>query len=158
MSPWTRLRLALLLVVDRLLGTHLVEREMACLQVHIEACQDRAEAIQQQMQELNRLVSVTQVEFCLLILHRRYLQRPEEYLRFVPAEDADEEKALDLMIEHLMRRGLAAVHAEVIDECTYAYHVHPDWRAICSQLGEQKEKIDPTVWAWLEETRRGENG
>lgn len=73
MTVWTRLRFWAFLVIDRLLGTHLVDREMVHLQHHIETFATQVSALRQQMEDLNLLLHVAQVQMCVLYLRQRYL-------------------------------------------------------------------------------------
>jgi hypothetical protein len=66
MSAWMRLWFFVLIVVDRLLGTHLVGRESARLQRRVEAYQAQASTIQQRVEELSRLLHVSQVDHIVL--------------------------------------------------------------------------------------------
>jgi hypothetical protein len=155
MRVWTRLWFVLLAVTDRLLGTRLVERKMTRLQRWIEEYEAHAVAIQRQQKELERLLHVTQVSLCILYLYQRRLFRPETWLRFAPAEGADEEEGLDMLIEQLVKHDLAAVRVETVGEQTYVYFLHPDWSAIKDLLGDRKEHLDPTMASWLEEKGPG---
>ncbi|HEY67769.1 MAG TPA: hypothetical protein G4N97_05800 [Thermoflexia bacterium] len=158
MNVWIRLWFAVLVIADRLLGTHLVEWELARLQRRIEAYKAQASAIRQQMEELNRLLQVAQVELCVLYLRQRRILQPDTWLRFAPAESADEERDLDMLIDRLVKRGLAAVRTEPVGEQTYVYHLCPDWAAIVGLLSTWEKYLDPLTVSWLEELRRDENG
>ncbi len=158
MNIWTRLWFAVLIVTDRLLGTHLVERELARLQRRVETFEAQASAIRQQMEELNRLLHVVQVELCVLYLRQRHLLRPETWLRFAPAESADEERGLDLLIGRLVKHGLSTIRTEAVGEQTYVYHLCPDWPAIADLLSARKELLDPVTAFWLDKMRSSENG
>jgi len=155
MSAWTRLWFVVLVITDRLLGTHLVERRMARLRRWIEEYEAHAAVIQQQQKELKRLLHVTQVGLCVLYLYQRRLFRPETWLRFAPAEGADEEEALDMLIEQLVKHDLAAVQVKTVGERAYVYFLRPDWPAIKELLGARKEHLDPTLVPWLEERGQG---
>ena len=107
MSIWARLRFAALVATDRLLGTRLVDREMAHLQQHMEALEGGVSALRQQMGDLNLLLHAVQVRMCVLYLHQRYILRPTTWLCFTPDESEDEEKSLDLLVKRLVRHDLA---------------------------------------------------
>lgn len=156
MSAWTRLWFVVLVVTDRLLGTHLVERKMARLRRWIEEYEAHVVVIQQQQKELERLLHITQVGLCVLYLYQRRLLQPETWLRFAPVESADEEEGLDMLIEQLVKHNLAAVQVEAVGEQTYVYFLRPDWSAIKDLLGDRKEQLDPTMVSWLEEEGNGE--
>lgn len=158
MNIWIRLWFAVLIVTDRLLGTHLVEWELARLQRRVEAYEVQAAAIRRRMEELTRLLQVAQVELCVLYLRQRHMFRPETWLRFAPAESADDEKALNLLIGRLVKHGLAAVRTETVGERAYIYHLRPDWAVIVGLLSAWSEHLDPLTASWLEEMRGNENG
>ena len=153
MNTWDHLWFAVLITTDRLLGTHLVERELARLQRRVEAFEAQASAIRQQMEELNRLLHVVQVELCVLYLRQRQILRPETWLRFAPAGSVDEERCLDLLIGRLVKHGLATVRTEAVGEQAYVYHLRPDWAAITGLLSAWKEHLDPVTAFWLDERR-----
>lgn len=160
MNIWMRFCFAVLVFSDRLLGTHLVEREMARLQHRVETFEAQASAIRQQMEELNHLLHVVQVQLCVLYLCHRHDLRSADWLRFAPAEDADEERRLDLLIGRLVRHGLATVRTEMVADQTYVYHLRPDWAAIVDLLSAWEGLLDPVTASWLDEIRRsnGNNG
>ncbi|MCX7681595.1 MAG: hypothetical protein N2508_06495 [Anaerolineae bacterium] len=153
MSIWMRLWFALLIIADRLLGTHLVEREMNRLQRRIGYLEERADALRRQMRELDQLLHVVQVEMCVLCLRQRQLLRPDDWLRFTPSESAEEEKLLDVMIERLVKHGLSTVRVETMGENVYVYYLHPDWDAIVALLSAWRDKLDPVTIQWLDEVR-----
>jgi len=151
MNVWIQLWFAFLIVADRLLGMRLVERELARLQRRVEGYETQVTTIRSQMEKLNRLLHISQVEFCVLYLRQRRLLRPETWLRFAPAESADEEKGLDALISRLVRHGLATIRTEATGEQSYVYHLRPDWTAITALLNSQKEYLDAVTLSWLEE-------
>ncbi len=122
----TSLRFVCLALSDRLLGTHLVEREMARLQREMEIYEAQASIMRRQMEELSHLLHVIQVALCVCYLYRRWTLRPTTWFHFAPAEGADEERDLDMLISRLVRHGLAAVRTEPIGEGAYLYHLRPD--------------------------------
>jgi hypothetical protein len=156
MSIWTRLRYAVFAITDRLLGTHLIDQEMARMQQHLEAFEDQTIILRKQMEDLNRLLHVVQVQLCVLYLRQRYMLRPETWLRFAPADSADEERDLDLLIGRLVRHGLSTITTEQVGRNTYVYHLHPDWTAIAGLLGGWRESQDPATVAWLTNLWSGE--
>jgi hypothetical protein len=158
MGLWTHVWFACLVLADRLLSTHLVEWELARQQRRVEAYGAQACAIRRRMEELDRLLRVTQVELCVLYLRQRRILQPETWLRFAPAQNVDEERGLDLLIGRLVKHGLAAVRTEMIGEQTYVYHLRPDWAAMVDLLRAWKEQLDPLVISWLEEMWDNENG
>jgi hypothetical protein len=158
MSTWMRLWFFVLIIADRLLGTHLAERELARLQRRMAVYQNQASAIRQSVEELNRLLHIAQVELCILYLRQRYFLRPETWLRFDPTEDPGEEKRLDLLISQLVKEGLATVRTESLGEQAYVYHLHPDWEAIADLLNGWNEYLDSLTILWLEEIRSKQNG
>jgi hypothetical protein len=152
------MRFAGLVVIDRLFGTRLVERELARLQSHIATFETQASVLQQQIEEANRLLHAVQVELCVLYLHQRRLLLPEAWCRFAPAEGADEGNHLDLLINRLVKHGLATVRTEATGERVYVYYVQPDWEAIADLLGNWQELMTPVVSTWLDEMRSNEYG
>ncbi len=158
MNIWVRLWFTALVIIDRLLGTHLVEWQLARLQHRLKVFGAQASVIRQQMENLNHLLHIAQVELCVFYLRQRHLLRPDTWLCFVPAESAGEERDLDLLINRLAKHGLATVHTEAVGEQTYVYHLHPDWAAIEDLLTAWKEDLDPATASWLDERRSNENG
>jgi hypothetical protein len=158
MSVWTRLRYAMFAIADRLLGTHLIDQEMARLQHHLEAFEDQTTTLRKQMEDLNQLLHAVQVQLCVLYLRQRYMLRPETWLRFAPADSADEERDLDLLIGRLVRHGLSTIMTEPVGGNTYVYHLQPDWAAIADLLGGWRDSQDPATAAWLTNLWSDENG
>jgi hypothetical protein len=152
MSLISRLWFTTLVIADQLLGTRLVEQELARLQHRIEDFQTQADTIRSQMEELNHLLFVSQVELCILYLHQRRLARPETWLCFDPAESVREEKDLDLVIGQLVKHGLATIRTEATKEQAYIYHLRPNWVAI-ERLLQAEKRLDPITLTWLEELR-----
>ncbi len=153
MNLWMRLRFVALVVSDRLLGTQLVERELERMNQRIESYEAQADAIQQQRENLSDLLLTAQVELCVLYLQQRYILQPQTWLRFAPAEDPEEERGLDMLIDRLVKQDFASVHIEEVDEGseqTYVYHLRPDWAAIIEQLYSRKEHLDPETVSWIE--------
>ncbi len=151
MSIWVRLWIALLVVADRLLGTHLVEREMKRLQRLLSGFERQADALRQQMRELNQLLYVVQVEMCVLCLRKRQLLRPDDWQRFAPHESTEDEKLLDLVIDRLVKQGLCTIRTETVGENVYVYYLNPDWEAIVNLLNVWRDKLDPVTVEWLDE-------
>jgi hypothetical protein len=156
MNLWMRLRFVALVISDRLLGTQLVERELERLNRRIKSYEAQADAIQQQRENLSDLLLTAQVELCVLYLQQRYILQPQTWLRFAPAEDPEEERGLDMLIDRLVKQKFASVHVDEIDESsegneqTYVYHLRPDWAAIIEQLYSRKEHLDPETISWIE--------
>lgn len=150
MKGWTRLWMTGLLLLDRLLGTDLTERELARREAKVAAQEARLIAIRQRMAELDELLAITELELCLLYLRQRHLLRRDTWLRFAPAEAEAEEKGLDLVIEQLVKRGLASVRTEPLGEEAYIYHLRPDWTAIASRLAVYHEALDAEVTTWVQ--------
>ena len=112
MSIWMRVRYVVFAIADRLLGTRLIDREKARLRHHLELFEDQTVALREQMEDLNQLLHVVQVQLCVLYLRQRHMLRPETWLSFAPAESADEERDLDLLIGRLVRYGLSTVRTQ----------------------------------------------
>ena len=158
MSIWVRLRFTALVITDRLLGTHLVEREMAHLRRRVKTFEAQAIALKRHMEELNCLLHIVQVQLCVLYLRQRQMLQPVTWLRFAPAENAEEERDLDMLIGQLAKHGLSTVQTETSGERVYIYHLHPDWHAIAGVLSSRQNLLDPTTASWLNEMRSNENG
>jgi hypothetical protein len=158
MTVWKRLWFWVLVVVDRLLGTHLLDREMVRLQHRVETFDSQVSALRQQMGHLNLLLHVVYVQVCVLYLRQRYILRPAAWLCFSPDEGPDEEKILDMLVNRLVKHGLATVRTRVVGERNYAYHLRPDWDAIVNLLSDDQEPCDSVIVAWLEEIRRNDHG
>jgi hypothetical protein len=158
MKVRNRLWFAVLIAADWLLGTHLVDRELARMQRCVETCQAQASAIHQHIEDLNHLLHVVQVELCVLYLRQRRALQPQTWRRFAPAESTSEGRILDWLIGQLVKCRLATVRIETVGEQTYVYYLRPDWAAIADLLSAWKEHLDPVTVPWLEEIRSSQNG
>jgi hypothetical protein len=156
MSIWTRVRYAVFALTDRLLGTRLIDREKARLRHHLELFEDRTAALREQMEDLNQLLHIVQVQLCVLYLRQRHMLRPETWLCFAPAESANEERDLDLLIGRLVRYGLSTIRTEEVGERSYVYHLQPDWAKIVDLLSGWRESQDPATAAWLSDLARSD--
>ena len=153
MNLWMRLRFNFFILIDWLLGTRLVDGELAHLQGRVQACETRVSEVQQQVDDLNRFLYVLQVELCVLYLRQRYLLHPHTWLRFSPADGMDEGAGLDLLIGQLVKPGLASVRSAGGGDGTYVYHLRPDWDAIVYVLSGWRAHLEPLTMVWISELR-----
>ena len=145
-----RVYLVVLLAIDRLLGTRLAERELARRKEKMDRYARRVALLEEQLADLNRKLALANVQLCLLYLQQRDLARPGRWLLF-DTGDAGESKALDVLIEHLVKPHLATIlEEERLEETRYIYRLKPDWEAICAHLSEQRVALEPPVASWLE--------
>jgi hypothetical protein len=149
---WTTwLWVRLLLVVDELLGTHLVEWELAKRQHEIERLVAHIEAVDRDLDALAAELALHQLAMCLIELKARS-ERSERndlggWLCFAPQSDGDE-SLLDHAIEHLVKPRVASVDVEPDGMGDYIYRLHPDWTAIIARLSSTV--VAPELLAWLE--------
>jgi hypothetical protein len=150
MNTWARLRFLVLILIDRLLGTRLVDRQIAQLQARIDAFEGHALALQKQMRALDQTLHLAQLQMCITHLYQRQLLQPGTWLRFVPSGNPEEEQLLDLLIAQLVRHDLAGIRTEPAGDETHIYHLQPDWEAIAACLGDWQDRMDPMIAAWLD--------
>ncbi len=153
MTMWKRFRFWVRFVTDRLLGTHLVDRDMVRLQHYVGMVDTQVSVLRQQMEDLNLLLHIVQVQMCVLYLRQRHILRPATWLCFAPDEGPDEEKSLDMLVNRLLRHKLATVRTETVGERSYIYHLQPDWEAIVNLLSDNQGLDNAVIVAWLEEIR-----
>jgi len=140
-----RLWLAGLLLIDRMFGTRLAINEVARRRQRLATAKAQLADIQAELKRLSELVEQANVELCLFYLRRRQLFTPKQWL-FFQTTDEDEERALEMLIAHLVKSHLATVEIQE-DETGYTYRLIPDWAAIRAALESQ----DPNLASWLEE-------
>jgi hypothetical protein len=154
----TRLRARLLLTIDRLLGTRLVERELARQQAKIEQLVAHIEAVNRDLDAVAGGLAFFRLALCLVELKARSERDDlDDWLRFVLQSDgaaleahkAGDESLLDSAIECLVKPRLAAIDAEPAGPGNYVYRLHPDWAAIIAHLGGTA--VAPELMSWLEE-------
>ncbi len=142
---WARL----LLMLDRLLGTRLVERELARRQAIIERLVARVEAINRDLEALAEELAFYRLAVCLAELKARGEREGwDDWLRFAPHSDGDE-LLLDSAIECLVKPRLAAIDVEPAGPGNYIYRLHPDWAAIIARV--RGTALASELMAWLEE-------
>jgi hypothetical protein len=142
---WARL----LLMLDRLLGTRLVERELARRQAAIERLVARVEAVNRDLEALAEELAFYRLAVCLAELKARSEREGwDDWLCFAPHSDGDE-LLLDSAIECLVKPRLAAIDAEPAGPGNYIYRLHLDWAAIIARV--RGTALASELMAWLEE-------
>lgn len=139
-----------LILVDHLLGTKLAEKELARREAKVTRCRARMTDLEKQLTRLEGLLRALNLRLCLLYLRERSLRAPERWLSFDP-NDPEENKGLDLLIEHLVKPRLATIEMDKVEEGHYVYHLQPDWTAIHTSFAEQQADLDPGMKGWLSE-------
>jgi hypothetical protein len=136
-------------MIDRLLGTHLVERELARRQLKIERLVARIEAVNRDLDVLAEDLVFYQLVLCLIELKARSERDDlDDWLRFASQDDADE-PLLDSAIECLVKPRLASIDVEPSGLDNYIYCLHPDWAAIIARLNGTA--VARELLAWLRE-------
>ncbi len=139
----------LLLMIDRLLDTRLVEWELARRQLKIERLTTHIEVVNRDLDALAKGLVFYQLVLCLIGLKARSEHdNPDNWLRFAPQND-DNEPLLDSAIECLVKPRLASIDAEPSGQDNYVYRLHPDWAAIIARLSDAA--VAPELLAWLKE-------
>jgi len=137
------------MVVDRLLGTHLVEWELYRRQRRIERLVADMEAVDQLLDALSEKQSLYQLVLCLVELKARSERNDlDDWLRFAPHNEG-EEGVLDSAIECLVKPRLANLDAEPAGSGHYVYRLHPDWPTIIARLPHGS--VVSELVSWLEE-------
>ena len=158
-----RILLAGLVIVDRLFGTSLVEREVARRKAEVARHEARLSAISEQLVKLGELLETANLQLCLLYLRQRNLLLPHRWLYFDLA-DSQEDKGLDLLIHHLVKPRLAAIEmqqassrgsARGIEKDRYVYKLSPDWAAISGLLAQREADLQPEIAEWLKTLKKG---
>jgi len=136
-----------LAIVDRVFGTHWVQRELKRRQNRLAEHQARMTNVQQEIDQLQDQLEKLHVQLCVLYLRGRYMADLEDWLRFEPG--SGDEPGLDILIEHLVKPRLAAIEIhETAPDC-HIYHLCPDWRAITAAIGDAAKLLEPETLAWL---------
>ena len=138
------------ILVDHLLGTKLAEKELARREAKVARYRARVTDLEKQLTRLEDLLGAMNLRLCLLYLRERSLLAPERWLSFDP-DDPEENKGLDLLIEHLVKPHLATIEIDEVEEGRYVYHLQPDWAAIHTFLAEQQAELEPDMKGWLSE-------
>ena len=139
-----------LVLVDHLLGTHLAEKELARREAKVARHRAQMTELEKQLARLEGLLGAINLRLCLLYLRERSLLSPEQWLSFDP-NDPEEERGLDLLIEHLVKSRLATIEMDKVEEGHYLYHLQPDWAAIRAFFAEQQADLEPDMKGWLSE-------
>lgn len=142
---WSRL----LLLLDQLLGTRLVEWELCRRQRRVEQLVAELEAVNRELDVLSEERAIRSLALCLVELKARSQREDiEDWLQFVPHTDGEEE-LLDKAIEYLVKPRLAGIDVEPTETGQYAYRLHPNWAAILARM--RKQSVAPELKAWLED-------
>jgi hypothetical protein len=136
--------------VDHLLGTHLVEKELARREAKVARYRDQMTELERQLTQLEDLLGAINLRLCLLYLRERSLLSPERWLSF-DSNDPEEDKGLELLVEHLVKPRLATIEMDEVEEGHYVYHLQPDWAAVRAFLAKQQTDLEPDVEGWLSE-------
>jgi hypothetical protein len=146
----TRLWARLLWVLDRLLGTHLVEWELARHQGKIERLVARMDQLNKDLDALSTEVNLYRLVQCLAGLKVRSGRDDlDDWLRFAPQEEDGDEALLDSAIECLVRPRLAAIDDAQNESGHYVYRLYPDWAAIIVRLEGAAVALE--LMPWLKE-------
>ena len=155
--------LAGLVIIDRLFGTSLVEREVTRRKAQVARHEARLSEISEQLVKLGELLETANLQLCLLYLRQRNLLLPQRWLYFDLA-DSQEDKGLDLLIHHLVKPRLAAIDmqeassrgsARGIEKDRYVYKLAPDWAAIGDFLAQREADLQPEIAGWLQTLQKG---
>ena len=142
---WSRL----LLMTDRLVGTHLVEWELARRQRALEHLVADVDAINRDLDALAENLAFYRLALCLIELKARSERNDlHDWLRFAPQSEG-EESLLDSAIECLVKPRLASIEDELAGPGHYIYRLDPDWAAIIAQL--RRGSVASELMSWLEE-------
>lgn len=143
-----RLLFTALLIIDRVLGTHLAEKELSRREAKVAQYKQRMNELEEQLKRLEELLESLNLRLCLLYLQERSLIWPDRWLRFDPA-DPGEERGLDLLIEHLVKPRLATVDTETAVQGHYVYHIQPHWEVIREFFVQHQADLEPGLSGWL---------
>jgi hypothetical protein len=137
-----------LILVDHLLGTNLAKKELSRREAKVARHRAQMTDLEKQLTRLEGLLEAINLRLCLLYLQERSLLLPERWLSF-DANDPEEDKGLNLLIEHLVKPRLATIEMDKVEEGHYLYHVQPDWTAIRAFFAEQQADLEPDMQEWL---------
>jgi len=138
-----------LIIIDRLLGTSLTEREINRRRAKLADYRARLEVVEEQLTRLENTLETLNLRLCLLYLWERNLICPDRWLRFDPADPHDN-RELDLLIHYLVKPRLAALDEEKVTEDHYIYHLKPDWTALRALLTTHQIKLETDMRLWLD--------
>jgi hypothetical protein len=145
-----RILFTALILVDHLLGTHLVQKELARREARVARYRAQMTELEGELTRLEDLLGAISLRLCLLYLRERSLLSPERWLSFDPNDPA-EDKGLGLVVEHLVKPRLATIEMDKVEEDHYLYHLQPDWAAIRAFFSEQQADLEPDMEGWLSE-------
>ena len=147
---WTTwVRGHVLLIIDKMLGTHLLDRELARYQVRIDALVKRVDAVSQEIDTLAEALAAYRLTLCLIELQIRSERADlDDWPCFAPGADGrlEDEGLLDSVIDCLVKPRLATVDVEPMDEGRYLYRVHPNWSTIQTRLEGTQPPSELLVW------------
>jgi hypothetical protein len=149
MRPTTWLWTRLLLLVDRLTGSRLVEWELYRRQQRIEQLLATMDSVNQELDTLKQELDSSQLVLCLMELKvrsERDTDALEDWLSFAPGIEGDEE-VLDAAIEHLVKRDLARIDTRAAEAGGYVYRLYPDWKTIYGRV--QDAPVNADLMGWL---------
>jgi len=149
-----KILLAGLSIVDRLLATDLLEREVARRRAKVARSEARLAEISQKLAKLGGLLEAANLQLCLLYLRQRELLSPQRWLHFDSA-NPQEDQGLDLLINHLVKPRLAAIEMREVEKNHYIYKLAPDWAAIGDYLAQREADLQPEIAGWLETLEKG---
>jgi hypothetical protein len=153
MSRWRRSqwRVRLLAVIDRLLGTHLLNRSVNRWQQEVKAMQIEIASLQTHMEELNASRAAILRHLSLSYLQLRQSQSPDSWLHFDPRNSA-EESAIDVLTRALVAPHWARWTVNQIgsgDANIYTYDLVPDWAALRQEVLKHTTNFSTSLLDWL---------
>jgi len=148
MRTTEKIFLASLIIVDRLFATNFVERVVARRKAKVARYEARLAEISEQLVKLERLLETANLQLCLLYLRQRKLLWPHRWLHF-DTGNPQEDKGLDLLIDHLVKPRLAAIEVREVEKGHYIYQLGPDWAAISAFLAQREADLQPEIAEWL---------
>jgi hypothetical protein len=135
------------------LGTQLVDQELARRQQKIRRLADEITAVNRELSVLAEEMALCRLALCLIELKARSERDDlDDWLRFAPG-NGDGESALDSAIECLVKARLASIDAVPTDSGRFVYRLYPDWQAINAHLSGKPVALD--LVSWLEEQTEG---
>jgi len=154
MNRWTRLWFWGLALVDRWLGTNLLERELARRQAALAAIEAEVAELEQTLAQVNLELDHLELVVCLAWLYQRSIQFGSDWSRFDPRRGGEEEEVLDMAIQRLVRTGLAAVRTEEVEPGHYIYTLRPHWGPIRQEMERYPGAMDELI-AWVAQQEAG---
>jgi hypothetical protein len=159
LSFWTQLELGLIRLMTIVLGgmdnlfnvrwgERILSRMVNRWQIRLSHLDDAMVALERERNRIQQQTEDLAIHTAALYLGGRSLVHPE--LVFDPADPRDDE-LLDASIEILVKKHLAAVETQEVEEGHYIYRLEPDWAAIRGYLARAAAAADPDVASWLGE-------